>query len=150
LPLRVVSAYSFLVATLLLLIGVLLVAHVRRDPDPDGIWLVPSTGVGFALVGVLVRRPDVRSWLTVVCMAVAAIAVGVPSRLAGGVILAVQVLPSSLRHVGLLDRVPWPSPGRGSGLGRLTLVLAIAELHGGTAHSANRGDGADAWLSLPC
>jgi two-component system, OmpR family, sensor kinase len=36
----------------------------------------------------------------------------------------------------------------GSGLG-LSIVRAIAEAHGGTAHLANRNGGADVWLALP-
>ncbi|HLH64218.1 MAG TPA: ATP-binding protein [Solirubrobacteraceae bacterium] len=40
-------------------------------------------------------------------------------------------------------------PGGGVGLG-LSIVEAIAEAHGGSAHAANRpGGGADVWISLP-
>jgi signal transduction histidine kinase len=38
--------------------------------------------------------------------------------------------------------------GGGAGLG-LSIVRAIALAHGGEAHAANRGGGADVWLVLP-
>jgi len=38
--------------------------------------------------------------------------------------------------------------GPGAGLG-LAIVAAIARAHGGAAHAANAGGGADAWLELP-
>jgi hypothetical protein len=104
LPLRVVSAYAFLSGAVLLGFGVLLLAHVRTDPDPDGIWLVPSTGLGYVLVGVLVRRRSVWAWLTVLLTASAAVVFGVPGRLAGLVVVVVQLCPSTLRFVGLLAK----------------------------------------------
>jgi signal transduction histidine kinase len=36
----------------------------------------------------------------------------------------------------------------GSGLG-LSIVKAVAEAHGGSAHAANRDPGADVWVALP-
>jgi signal transduction histidine kinase len=38
--------------------------------------------------------------------------------------------------------------GDGTGLG-LAIVEAIARAHRGSAHAANRGDGADVWIELP-
>jgi hypothetical protein len=104
LPLRIASAYAFLLAAILFAFGMLVLMHVRSDPDRDGNWQIPAAIAGCTAVGVLVRLPSLRAWLAVLSAATAAAVFGVPSRLAGLTLGVILFLPSTLYHVGLLHR----------------------------------------------
>jgi two-component system OmpR family sensor kinase len=58
---------------------------------------------------------------------------------------APEFLPHAFERFSRADEA---RTGGGAGLG-LALAAAIAEAHGGSAHAANRGTGADVWLAVP-